>query len=156
MYNSLNGYLSVPAKTDININDMCSNLDISVLLAKIDVPMSHKKIADNFNTLYNVCRFQIVQPRISNVEKALLTKYSFNTLENTTISTINEEIAKLKEWSLSTDDKLRNDADELFKIRVKELKFMLSTNYVHESDETNKGYKALEVYIKNVSKDNVN
>ena len=78
-------------------------------------------------------------------------KYSFNTLENTTISKINQELALLKQWSTSTNDELRADSDEILRIRVKELKFMLSNNYTVNSNEVFKGYKAIETYLKNIN-----
>jgi len=138
-------------KSGVNNDDLCSDLDVSALLAKASVPYSHRRIADNYVILRRICSFQIVQPRISKVETALLLKYSFNTLENTTISKVNKELALLKEWSTSTNDELRADSDEILRIRVKELKFMLSNNYTINSNEVFKGYKAIETYLKNVT-----
>ena len=126
-------------------------MDTSALLAKASVPFSHRRIADNYVILRKICSFQIVQPRISKMETALLMKYSFNTLENTTISKINQELALLKQWSTSTNDELRADSDEILRIRVKELKFMLSNNYTVNSNEVFKGYKAIETYLKNIN-----
>ena len=126
-------------------------MDTSALLAKASVPFSHRRIADNYVILRKICSFQVVQPRISKMETALLMKYSFNTLENTTISKINQELALLKQWSTSTNDELRADSDEILRIRVKELKFMLSNNYTVNSNEVFKGYKAIETYLKNIN-----
>lgn len=142
---------TIKTKTGVNNEDLCSDLDVSALLAKTSVPYSHRRIADNYVILKKICSFQIVQPRITRVETALLMKYSFNTLENTTISKINQEIIQLKEWATSTNDELRTDSEELLKIRVKELKFMLSNNYTINSNEIYKGYKAVETYLKNVT-----
>lgn len=139
------------AKSTVNNDDLCSDLDTSALLAKASVPFSHRRIADNYVILRKICSFQIVQPRISKMETALLMKYSFNTLENTTISKINQELALLKQWSTSTNDELRADSDEILRIRVKELKFMLSNNYTVNSNEVFKGYKAIETYLKNIN-----
>ena len=135
----------------INAEDLCSDLDVSALLAKTSVPYSHRRIADNYVIMKRICSFQIVQPRITKVETALLMRYSFNTLENTTISKVNQELAQLKEWATSTNDSLRSDAEELMRIRVKELKFMLSNNYTVSSNEVYKGYKAIETYLNNVT-----
>ena len=135
----------------INTEDLCSDLDVSALLAKTSVPYSHRRIADNYVIMKRICSFQIVQPRITKVETALLMRYSFNTLENTTISKVNQELAQLKEWATSTNDSLRSDAEELMRIRVKELKFMLSNNYTASSNEVYKGYKAIETYLNNVT-----
>lgn len=138
--------------SDTDRRDSCSDLETSALLAKTSVPYSHRRIADNYVIMKKICSFQVVQPRITMLEKSLLVKYSFNTLENTTISKVNKELALLKEWSTSTNDRLRADSDELLKIRVKELKFMLSNNYTVSSNEVYKGYKAVETYLINVNK----
>ena len=73
------------------------------------------------------------------------------TLENSSITQINSEILRLKDWATSTDDILRNDANEILKIRVKELKFILSDNYSSTGELLN-GYKALETYLTNIPK----
>lgn len=134
-----------------NKDDLCSELDVSALLAKSSVPYSHRRLANNYVTLKRVCPFQVVQPRITMVEQSLLNRYMLSTLENTTISQINSEIQKLKDWSISTDDKLREDSNELMKIRIKELKFILSNNYTTNTNEINKGYKAFETYLINIT-----
>lgn len=157
MNNNLDSIFETPTKTvnvaksTVNNDDLCSDLDTSALLAKASVPFSHRRIADNYVILRKICSFQVVQPRISKMETALLMKYSFNTLENTTISKINQELALLKQWSTSTNDELRADSDEILRIRVKELKFMLSNNYTVNSNEVFKGYKAIETYLKNIN-----
>lgn len=137
-------------KFDICLNDLRGDLDTSALLAKASVPYSHRRIANKYVLMKSICSFQIVQPRISNVEIALLSKYSFNTLENTTIGQVNKEIAQLKTWAVSMNDELRNDSESLLEIRVKELKFMLSNNYTKKSNEMYKGYEALEAYLTNI------
>lgn len=131
--------------------DSTTDLDVSMLLAKNGVPYSHRRIANNFTTLKRVCPFLVVQPSITNIEKKLLTKYDFNTLENTTISTINKEIMLLKDWAISTDDTVREDSVNILKIRIKELKHILSNNYTIKSNEMFKGYKAFEAYISNIT-----
>lgn len=157
MNNNLDSIFETPtkavnvAKSTVNNDDLCSDLDTSALLAKASVPFSHRRIADNYVILRKICSFQVVQPRISKMETALLMKYSFNTLENTIISKINQELALLKQWSTSTNDELRADSDEILRIRVKELKFMLSNNYTVNSNEVFKGYKAIETYLKNIN-----
>ena len=157
MNNNLDSIFETPTKTvniaksTVNNDDLCSDLDTSALLAKASVPFSHRRIADNYVILRKICSFQVVQPRISKMETALLMKYSFNTLENTTISKINQELALLKQWSTTTNDELRADSDEILRIRVKELKFMLSNNYTVNSNEVFKGYKAIETYLKNIN-----
>ena len=136
----------------INEDDLCSDLDVSALLAKSSVPYSHRRIADNYNILRKICSFQVVQPRITKSEEILLKKYSFNTLENTTITKANAEISQLKNWATSTNDTLRKASVDLLNVRVKELKFMLSNNYTNRTNECNKGYKAIETYLTEISK----
>ena len=136
----------------VNIDDLCTDLDVSALLAKSSVPYSHRRIADNYIILRRVCPFQVVQPRISKTEESLLRKYSFKTLENTTITKMNAEISQLKNWATSTDDNLRQDSVDILNIRVKELKFMLSNNYTNRTNECSKGYKAVETYLTEITK----
>lgn len=137
-------------KIEVCKNDLRENLDTSALLAKASVPYSHRRIANKYVLMKSICTFQIVQPRITNVETALLSKYSFNTLENTTIGQVNKEIAQLKNWAVSMNDELRADSEAILEIRVKELKFMLSNNYTKKSNEMYKGYEALEAYLTNI------
>lgn len=132
--------------------DLCTDLEASMLLAKTSVPYSHRRIANNYVVLKNVCKFQIIQPRITEVERNLLRKYALSTLENTTITKANREILQLKDWAVSTDDNIRNDAVTLMDIRVKELKFILSDRYTQKSNEVLNGYKAIEAYLTNITK----
>ena len=53
---------------------------------------------------------------------------------------------------MSTEDRLRNDADELLQIRVKELKFILSNKYALATNEVYNGYKAIDVYLNEMNK----
>lgn len=132
--------------------DYCSELPVSAMLAKSGVPYSHRRIADNYVIMRKIYGFQIVQPRITNSERSLLFKYNFNTLENTTIGQANTQLAILKHWSMSTEDKLRNEADTLLQIRVKELKFILSNRYTISTNEVFNGYKAIDVYLNEMNK----
>lgn len=136
----------------IRTDDLLTELVGSALMAKISVPFSHRRVASSYVILRDIFQYQIVQPRITNVENALLAKYGFATLENSSISTVNAEIMKLKDWATSTDDGLRNDANELLNIRVKEMKFIMSNNYSARSGELLNGYKALETYLVNINK----
>ena len=133
--------------TDVNKDDMLSDLVVSSLLAKTSVPYSHRRIASDYVILKQIFDFQTVQPKITLVESEKLKKYHFDTLENTTISQANKELALLKEWATSTDDNLRDDSVELLSIRVKELKYMLSYSYTNSTNEVFKGYKAVDAYL---------
>ena len=132
--------------------DYGSELPISAMLAKSGAPYSHRRIADNYVFMRKIYEFQIVQPRITNSERNFLFKYNFNTLENTTIGQVNAQLALLKSWSMSTEDKLRNDSDTLLQIRVKELKFILSNKYALATNEIYNGYKAIDVYLNEMNK----
>lgn len=135
-----------------NEKDTFTSRSFAALLAKNDVPLSHKNIADNYLIVKKVFKFQVCLGRISNVEKSILEKYDFNTLEYTTLTQMYNELALLQKWSVSEDEKLRKDADEILQIRVKELKFLESNRYVAITNEIYSGYKALEQYLREISK----
>ncbi len=126
----------------------------AALLAKNIIPYSHRKLADNYIIIKKVFKFQAVMPRITNTEKKLLARYDFNTLEYTTVKQMYEELALLQKWSVSADENLKNDADEILEIRTKELKFIVATSYASISNEIYKGYLALENYFMEISKYN--
>lgn len=131
--------------------DTFTSLSTSALLAKNSVPYSHKRAADNYVIIKRIYRFQVLQSRINNQELNLLKKYDFNPLECSTIKQINEELAYLKKWSLSSNDILVKDADDIIQIRTKELKFIVaSRSAVH--CEIYDGYKALERYFEEITK----
>lgn len=132
--------------------DVFNSRSFSALIAKNNIPLSHKKIADNYVIIKRVFQFQAVNSRITKTEKALLDKYDFNTLEFTTVKQMFEELALLQKWSASSDVKLRKDADEILEIRTKELKFLSASYYVNLSNEIYKGYVALENYFNEISK----
>lgn len=136
----------------LTMDDNFSQLPVSAMLAKSTVPYSHRRIADNYVMLKKIYGFQVSQPRITNAERNKLYLYNFNTLENTTIGQINIELSLLKEWSMSTDIKLRNDSEDILKIRVKELKFILSNKYALTTNEVHNGYKAIELYLSEITK----
>ncbi len=134
------------------VDDVFTSRSFSALVAKNNIPLSHKKAADNYVIIKRVFRFQAVNGRISKTEKALLDKYDFNTLEFTTVKQMFEELALLQKWSASTDSKLRCDSDEILEIRAKELKFLAASHYAKLSNEIYRGYVALENYFTEISK----
>ncbi|MCI5823481.1 MAG: hypothetical protein MRZ90_00935 [Candidatus Gastranaerophilales bacterium] len=133
-------------------DDTFENLDIASLLSYGNIPQSHKKIADNYMVIKKIYGFQTINSKISVYEKNLLKQYDFDTLENTTINKMNEEIELLKRWSNSKNKKLQLDADVILQIRVKELKFLMGYKYTLVSNELSRGYLALEKYLETVSK----
>lgn len=135
-----------------NENDPFTCNSYSALLAKNIVPLSHKRIADNYMVIKKIFKFQACMSRITNVEKSLLEKYDFNTLEYTTMKQMFDELVLLQKWSQSEDEKLRKDSDEIMAIRVKELKFLEASRYADISNEIYNGYKGLEQYLKEICK----
>ena len=133
-------------------NDTFTSLSTTALLAKNAVPASHRRVADNYVIIKRIYKFQVVQSRINSQELALLKKYDFNPLEYSTVKQINEELAYLKKWSLSSNEALAEDANDIIQVRVKELKFIVASKYPSVSDEIHDGYKALERYFEEITK----
>lgn len=130
--------------------DVFTSRSYAAFLARNTVPYSHRRLADNYAIIKRVFKFQAVMSRISNTEKSLLQKYDFNTLEFTTMKQMFEEIALLQKWS--NDVKLKNDAEKIFEIRVKELKYLDASSYVTVSNEIYNGWMALEHYLLEISR----
>ncbi len=133
-------------------DDSFTSRSYAALLAKNAIPYSHRKVADNYTIVKRIFKFQAVNSRISNADKALLAKYDFNILEYTTVKQMYEELTLLQKWSASQDVKLKNDADSILEIRAKELKYIDSNRYANVSNEIYKGYVALEHYFEEISK----
>jgi hypothetical protein len=113
--------------------------------------MRHRTLAQNYMAIKRIFGFSAVAQKITNYELSLLKQRNFTTLENSTIKQINQELELLKKWSMSDDYELKDYADKLFEIRVKELKFLKSCSYQHIDTEMNDGYQALERYIERIS-----
>ena len=77
------------AVNSFTLEDLCSELPVSAMLAKSAVPYSHRRIADNYIVMKKIYGFQVAQPRITNSERSLLYKYKMNTLDSTTIGCVN-------------------------------------------------------------------
>ena len=135
-------------------DEVFTSRSYAALLSKNIIPYSHRKLADNYIIIKKVFKFQAVMSRISNTEKRLLAKYDFNTLEYTTVKQMYEELALLQKWSMSADENLKKDSDEILEIRTKELKFIVANSYANISNEIYKGYLALESYFAEISKYN--
>lgn len=133
-------------------NDTFTSLSTSALLAKNAVPASHRRVADNYVIIKRIYKFQVVQSRINSQELALLKKYDLNPLEYSTVKQINQELAFLKKWAYSANEVLVEDANNIIQIRVKELKYIVASNYSSVSNEIYDGYKALERYFEEITK----
>ena len=93
----LNDMLDLTSKSAFsNENDTFTSRSFAALLAKNNVPNSHKRIADNYFIIKKVFKFQACLSRISNVEKSLLEKYDFNILEFTTMKQMYDELTLLQ------------------------------------------------------------
>ena len=133
-------------------DDRFSSLSTSAMIARGEVPESHRRIADNYMVIKKIYGTPVVKSKITNIEKNLLAKYDFNPLEFSTIKEINEELSFLKRWSVSYVSSLKKDADDLIQIRAKELKYLAACRYVSIQNEMYNGYQALERYFEEISK----
>jgi len=115
------------------------------------VPDSHRIVADNFMIIKKIFGQTVVQPKISDDEKALLAKYDFNALELSTTKQIEDELVFLKRWSYSRNRELQDAADQIIQIRSKELKSLIATRYVN-TNKNYSGYQVLEKYLEEISK----
>ncbi len=135
-----------------NQEDTLTSRSYAAMLAKNEVPYSHKRVADNYLVIKRIYKFQAVQSRITQTEKELLAKYDFSTLEFTTAKQMNEELLLLQKWSSSTNAEAKADADKIIEIRAKELKFIDASSYATISNEIYKGYVAIVHYFEEISK----
>ena len=58
---------------------------------------------------------------------------------------------KINSSSVSEDEKLRQDSDDILQIRVAELKYLEASSYATVSNEIYNGYKTLLQYLKEIS-----
>lgn len=116
------------------------------------VPESHRRIADNFMIIKKIFGHPVVQSKIEEHEQRLLEKYDFNLLEYSTSKQIEDEIVFLKKWSYSNNKELQEAADEIIRIRAKELKYLIATNYVNITNRVYNGHTILEKYFEDISK----
>ncbi len=128
-----------------------ANINTSVVLGKTKVPLKHKQLAANYVLIKKIFGTCVASIPISNSDRAVLTRHGFQQLENTTISQMNRQIEQLKNWSNSGDILLSAYANELFEIRIKELKYMRLTVSSGRITEFEDGFKALEKYIEYIA-----
>ena len=136
---------------DYNLYSRYDNLSMSSLIARGQIPMKQRQLATNYMVIKRIFGFSAVHSRITNSERAILKKYGFDVLENSTISQMNHQLEQLKIWSNSGDTFVKAYADEIFEIRIKELKFLRASNYSTAVGEFYDGYKALERYIEYIA-----
>ncbi|MDD3594735.1 MAG: hypothetical protein PHX18_08940 [Candidatus Gastranaerophilales bacterium] len=140
----------------LNLEQDKTNLGASVLLARSEVPESHRRYADSYMILKKLFGMPAVNPSINVEEKKYLAKYDFNSLEFSTIKQVNEELSIMKKWNESGNKELKEACEKLIAIRVKELKGIIASKYVKISNEIYNGYKAIERYLEEISKYNEN
>jgi len=131
--------------------DAMNSLGITALTARSEIPPSHRRIADSYIVMKKHFGTPVVQGKLSHKEKILLEKYDFNRLEYSTIRQINAELAFLQSGSISMNTVLRQDCDEIIKIRAKELRFLAASKYATVSNEMFNGYLAIEKYFEMIS-----
>lgn len=132
--------------------DTFTSCSFAALIAKNNVPEAHKRIADNYMVIKKIFKFQACLGRISNVERALLEKYEFKPLEFMTTKQMYHELILLQQWAFAGDKELKQDSENILMIRVKELKYLETSRYAVVSNEIYDGYKALEQYLREISK----
>ena len=132
--------------------DIGAGLLRTIVLAKNNVPYSHKRIADNYVVIKRMYNFHAVKATVTLSEYDLLKRYEFMPLECVTIQKVNEEIKFLKEAAFSDDLELRSDAEKIMIIRTKELKNITASAYASIPNEIYNGYKALDKYFEEITK----
>ncbi|MBE7708467.1 MAG: hypothetical protein E7Z88_07160 [Cyanobacteria bacterium SIG27] len=152
MFNSSNSsYLGTNNKT-FKSNDYYANINTAVALGRTQVPIKHKQLASNYVLIKKIFGSCAAVIPITNADRAVLSRHGFMQLENTTISQMNRQIEQLKSWSNSGDILLGAYANELFEIRIKELKYLRLTSTSNRIIEFQDGYQALEKYIEYIAR----
>ena len=128
-----------------------SNLNTAVVLGRSHVPIKHKQLAANYILIRKIFGSCVASIPITSADRTTLSRHGFQQLENTTISQMNRQIEQLKNWSNGGDILLAAYANELFEIRIKELKYMRLTLSSGRIAEFEDGYKALEKYIEYIA-----
>ena len=137
---------------NLNIEQEKTGLGVSVLLARSEVPESHRRQADAYMILKTHYGMPVINPSINLEEKRFLAKFDFNPLEYSTIKQINDELMVMQNWNESANKELIGASDTIMAIRIKELKSIIASQYVKISNEIYNGYKALERYLEEISK----
>lgn len=133
-------------------NDEFTELSTTALLARKSVPALHRELANNYVLIKRIYKFQAVKSTLTEQNKNLLNKYNFLPLAETSIEKVNSELELMRNMSANENEQVRFEADELIKIRTKELKYITASSYSRYDNELNKGYTALERYFEEISK----
>ena len=152
MFNNSNSSCLYGNKKTFKSNDYYSSLNTSIALGKSQVPIKHKQLASNYVLIKKIFGSCAAVIPITNADRAVLTRHGFMSLEQSTISQINKQIEQLKAWSNSGDILLGAYANELFEIRIKELKYLRLTLNSGRTIEFHDGFEALEKYIEYIAR----
>ncbi len=150
--NSNSGCLYGSVRKKTSSNDVYSNINTAVALGKSQVPIRHKQLASNYVLIKRIFGSCAAVIPITNADRAVLSRHGFMPLEHSTISQINKQIEQLKSWANSGDILLGAYANELFEIRIKELKYLRLTINSGHSIEFQDGWEALEKYIEYIAR----
>lgn len=140
------------AKKSGSANDYYSNINTALALAKTHVPLKHKQLASNYVLIKKIFGSCVASIPITNTDRATLARHGFLPLESTSISQANRQIEQLKNWANGGDILLAAYANELFEIRIKELKYLRLTVTAGRSVEFKEGYKAFEKYVEYIAR----
>ncbi len=152
MFNSSNSSCLGTNNKTFKSNDYYANINTAVALGRTQVPIKHKQLASNYVLIKKIFGSCAAVIPITNADRAVLSRHGFMQLENTTISQMNRQIEQLKSWSNSGDILLGAYANELFEIRIKELKYLRLTSTSNRLVEFQDGYQALEKYIEYIAR----
>ena len=148
---NLNCYYS-SIKKEIKNEDYYSNINTAIALGKTHVPMKHKQLASNYVLIKKIFGSSIASIPITSADRATWSRHGFLPLENSSVSQVNRQIDQLKSWANGGDILLAAYANELFEIRIKELKFLRLTITSGRSVEFKDGYKAFEKYVEYIAR----
>ncbi len=145
--NFLGNKQQIYGKNFSNVDEAFENISLQSLFRKSRISAKQKEVANNYMVIKRIFGFSAVNSRISNSETALLRQYGMRLLEETTSRTMFNELETLIEWSKTGDAIKRVHSDNIFEIRVKELKFLQANNSLMKLGELYDGYSILERYI---------
>jgi len=146
-----NCFYGTQRKTN-SANDYYSNINTAVALAKMHVPLKHKQLASNYVLIKKIFGPCVASIPITNADRATLARHGFLPLESTSISQVNRQIEQLKNWANGGDILLCAYANELFEIRIKELKYLTLTISSGRSIEFKDGFKAFQKYVEYIAR----
>lgn len=124
----------------------------TTILDRGSVPDSHKRIADSFMIIRKIYGFPIIHSRLTPKEIELFEKYKLKPLAQSTFKQMRDEIYFLRDSHENGNRALRDDCNKILEIRTKELKRLISSNYVDIEDNIYNGHKALEKYFEDITK----